>query len=437
MIANRQQKQGGGFMIKVFLYNTKDTQKTAYIWNTWAAMLNSFQSVLILMVISRVDPVTDAGVFTIAFAIGNLMLTIGQYGIRQFQVSDVQEKYSFREYVGVRVITSCLMVIVSFFYVGIHYYTGAYDFEKSIAVFLICLSKTIDSVEDVFQGRLQQRERLDIGAKAMTVRLLGYIITFISSYLLTENLITASLLALLVSLFLCLVLNGTAIRNFESTVVAWEGRNVKYMFIECFPLFLAAYLVIYIGNAPKYAIDAVLSSQEQACFNYIFMPVFVIGLLSRFIYQPMIGKMALLWHKGELGKFLSMVAKQSAIMIGLTVFVLIGGFLLGIPALSIVYGVNLTGYKAELMVLLLGGGFLAYTSFYQMVLTVIRRQNWLIAGYLLGYVLFLLLGRWTVEQGGILGVSVFYTIVVAVIAVYFAIVILWGYKVRKKQMKST
>ena len=437
MIANRQQKQGGGFMIKVFLYNTKDTQKTAYIWNTWAAMLNSFQSVLILMVISRIDPVTDAGVFTIAFAIGNLMLTIGQYGIRQFQVSDVQEKYSFREYVGVRVITSCLMVIVSFFYVGIHYYTGAYDFEKSIAVFLICLSKTIDSVEDVFQGRLQQRERLDIGAKAMTVRLLGYIITFISSYLLTENLITASLLALLASLFLCLVLNGTAIRNFESTVVAWEGRNVKYMFIECFPLFLAAYLVIYIGNAPKYAIDAVLSSQEQACFNYIFMPVFVIGLLSRFIYQPMIGKMALQRHKGELGKFLSMVAKQSAIMIGLTVFVLIGGFLLGIPALSIVYGVNLTGYKAELMVLLLGGGFLAYTSFYQMVLTVIRRQNWLIAGYLLGYVLFLLLGRWTVEQGGILGVSVFYTIVVAVIAVYFAMVILWGYKVRKKQMKST
>ena len=271
----------------------------------------------------------------------------------------------------------------------------------------------------------------------MTVRLLGYIITFISSYLLTENLITACLLALLASLFLCLVLNGTASRNFESTVVAWEGRNVKYMFIECFPLFLAAYLVIYIGNAPKYAIDAVLSSQEQACFNYIFMPVFVIGLLSRFIYQPMIGKMALLWHKGELGKFLSMVAKQSAIMIGLTVFVLIGGFLLGIPALSIVYGVNLTGYKAELMVLLLGGGFLAYTSFYQMVLTVIRRQNWLIAGYLLGYVLFLLLGRWTVEQGGILGVSVFYTIVVAVIAVYFAMVILWGYKVRKKQMKST
>ena len=59
------------------------------------------------------------------------------------------------------------------------------------------------------------------------------------------------------------------------------------------------------------------------------------------------------------------------------------------------------------------------------------------AGAAAGYGLFLILGRWTVEQGGILGVSVFYTIVVAVIAVYFALVILWGYKVRKKQTKNT
>ena len=423
-------------MIKAFLYNTKDAQKTAYIWNTWAAMLNSFQSVLILMVISRIDPVTDAGVFTIAFAIGNLMLTIGQYGIRQFQVSDVQEKYTFREYIGGRIITSILMVIVSCFYVGQHYYTGAYDLEKSIAVLFICLSKTIDSVEDVFQGRLQQRDRLDIGAKAMTIRLFGYILTFIISYILSETLITASLLAFLVSLLLCIILNTTAVKNFESTVTTWRAGNIKNMFIECFPLFLAAYLVIYIGNAPKYSIDAVLSSQEQACFNYIFMPVFVIGLLSRFIYQPLIGKMALLWHKGDLRAFLSMVAKQSAIMVGLTIFVLAGGFLLGIPALSIVYGVDLTGYKTELMVLLLGGGFLAYTSFYQMILTVIRKQNWLIAGYLAGYGLFLILGRRMVEQGGILGVSIFYTFVVAMIAVYFALVVLAGYKARKKQLKN-
>ena len=66
----------------------------------------------------------------------------------------------------------------------------------------------------------------------------------------------------------------------------------------------------------------------------------------------------------------------------------------------------------------------------------IRKLNWLIAGYLAGYGLFLILGRRMVEQGGILGVSIFYTFVVAMIAVYFALVVLAGYKARKKQLKN-
>ena len=81
-------------MIKKLLYNSNNPSKSAYFWNTTAAMLNAFQTVFILMLISRIDPVIDAGVFTIAFAIGNLMMTIGKYGIRQCQASDVNEKYS-------------------------------------------------------------------------------------------------------------------------------------------------------------------------------------------------------------------------------------------------------------------------------------------------------------------------------------------------------
>ena len=38
-------------------------------------------------------------------------------------------------------------------------------------------------------------------------------------------------------------------------------------------LFGSTFLIMYIGNAPKYAIDSVLSNQDQASFNYVFMPV--------------------------------------------------------------------------------------------------------------------------------------------------------------------
>ena len=111
-------------MIKKILFDSKDKMKSAYLWNTCAAMLNAFQTVFILMLISRIDPVIDAGVFTIAFAIGNLMMTIGKYGIRQFQVSDVEEKYSFKEYTAARIITSIIMIVASFVYVGVNLASG-------------------------------------------------------------------------------------------------------------------------------------------------------------------------------------------------------------------------------------------------------------------------------------------------------------------------
>ena len=136
-------------MIKKILFGSKDKMKSAYLWNTCAAMLNAFQTVFILMLISRIDPVIDAGVFTIAFAIGNLMMAIGKYGIRQFQVSDVEEKYSFKEYTVARIITSIIMIAASFVYVGVNLASGLYDSSKSIVIILICLAKVIDAVEDV------------------------------------------------------------------------------------------------------------------------------------------------------------------------------------------------------------------------------------------------------------------------------------------------
>ena len=130
-------------VIKNFLIHSKSIGKSSYLWNSASAMLNSFQTVVILMVISRIDPVNDAGIFVIAYAIGNLMLTIGRYGIRQFQASDVVEKYSYREYYYSRVLTTGLMLAISLAYIGFEYGTGQYDGNKSIVVLLICLVKWI------------------------------------------------------------------------------------------------------------------------------------------------------------------------------------------------------------------------------------------------------------------------------------------------------
>lgn len=406
-------------MLKSFLCNSKNKDKDAYIWNTFSAMLNAFMTVFILMFISRIDPVTDAGIFTIAFAIGNLMLTIGRYGIRQFQVSDINEKYSCQDYIYARLITCIAMILVSFFYIFRNYISDLYDTEKSLVIALICGMKIVDAMEDVFHGMLQQHGRLDIAGKILSIRLLGYILSFILVYVFTKSLILASGISMLLTILLFLILNRIGLRDFQISKQPFSFKKVGALLIECFPLFLSYYFVMYISNAPKYAIDTVLDNESQACFNYIFMPVFVIGLLSQFIYQPAINKLSYIWYEGKIKQFIKLILIQCGIILGLAICAVIGGGLLGIPVLSLIYGVDLTGYRENLVILLIGGGILAYVNFFQMIITVVRKQKWLLVGYGFSYLLFICFGRIIVKKWGVYGISVFYSAVIAVIAVIF------------------
>ena len=403
-----------------FICNSADVQKSAFIWNTCASMLNAFQTVFILILISRIDPILDAGIFTIAFAIANLIMTVSRYGIRQFQASDAHEKYSFQTYRNWRAVTTLASIIVLCAYVGYCYGTGNYSYYKSIVVILIGFTKIIDAFEDVLHGMLQQKNHLDIAGKVLAVRMLIYIIAFLILYYIFQNLIITAAGTFVISLLLFLYLNHIALENFSSEKKEQDIKNIFRLGKECFPLFLSSSLVMYIGNAPKYAIDTILNSEEQACFNYIFMPVFVIGLMSQFVYQPIIHKIAIIWNDGRIQELIRIILKQAALILVLTLFAITGGYFLGIPVLSLIYGVNLAGYKNELVILLIAGGMLAFVNFFQMIITVTRYQNWLIWGYSIGSAIFVLLGKYIVNQAGLLGISIFYALIVSGIAVLFA-----------------
>lgn len=402
-------------------------------------MLNSFQTVIILMVISRIDAVTDAGNFVIAYAIANLLIMIGKYGVRQYQVSDVKEQFSFGDYLSARVLSTIAMIAAAAVYIAVQMVTGAYDAEKSAVVFLICGAKAVDAFEDVYHGMFQQHQRLDVAGKIWSIRLIVYIAQFMLIYYVNGNLIFTAAVCLATTVVLSVILNGCIMKN---RVIIYSNqrvtaRHVRELLADCFPIFVSTFLMAYVANAPKYSIDVVLSSQEQAQFNYIFMPVFVISLLSTFIYQPMINRLAVMWHDGHLSAFWKLIFRQVALIAGVTALAVAAGAFLGIPVLSAMYSVDLSMYRMELIILLLGGGMVALINFFTMVITVTRYQKHLMWGYLFISLIFLIFGKKVAGQFGIMGISVFYTVSVAVLALIFLIYIIAIEKAEKKHRMAT
>lgn len=423
----------GNMKISKILSNSSNVERDAIIWNMIGSMIMAFQSVIMLMILTRTLGLLDAGVFTIAYANANLFLTIGKYGMRNFQVSDVKGQFDFEVYKKSRLITSILMMVVSGIYVVYAGNKNGYTLQKSMIIIWMCIFKMVDAVEDVYHGFLQQKGRLDIAGKAMTIRLVITITVFAITVIISNDLLFALIISTVATMALMIYLTQCSYKTVRVGEHKNGGSNVWKLLRLSFPLFLGSFLAFYIGNAPKYAIDSILSDELQACYGFIAMPVFVIGLLNNFIFNPMIHKLSVIWEQRKMGQFYRIVAEQIGVIVGITIVCIAGGGLVGTPVLSVLYNTDLTPYKMELIILLLGGGFLALSGFLVTVITIIRFQKYIVAGY--GIVAFFAfyLSPAFVKQYAIMGAAMLYLILMVLLCIAFCGLMIWGIRVKRRE----
>lgn len=423
-----------------FLTDSKNTNQSGYIWNMIGNMLNAFQSVVLLIIITKYATLDDAGIFTIAFVNANFFLNIGKYGMRNFQVSDTNSQFCFNSYRISRYITTAIMLIASFLYVAVASQINNYSYKKSIIIILMCIFKSVDSIEDVYHGLLQQNNRLDVAGKSMSIRMIITILTFSLAIIISKSLLSAVTISIIVTFVLYFALNGYCYfllkDNLNNTREKASFKEILNLLKICLPLFISVFLSFYIGNAPKYSIDTYMNNEAQAIFGFISMPIFIIGLLNSFVFNPVISKMAFIWNNGEINKFKEMIRRQFFIIILISLFCEFITYLIGIEILSFMYHTDLSDFKTQLLILLLGGGFLALSGLLVTILTIMRRQTFLAFGYIFVSILSFILSPVFVQRKGITGASIIYLLLMIVLCIIFYIPIFHIIESTKKKQST-
>ncbi len=396
-------------------------RRKAILWNTASGLVNAGQSAVILIFISHHLQLNDAGIFTIGYALGNLFMTMGKYGVRNFQVTDYNEQYSFREYRNFRVLTSTLGCLIMFLYLFLQSVSGKYSPEKTLVVALICLWKMIDPIEDVYYGMYQQKDRLDVGAMCYTIRLTLSTVIFCALTFTGMSLAAISAVTLLVSLVSAVIMVILTKRGFPTKGDAFRRESVGRLLRSCFPLFIGTSLSIYVGNAPKYLIDWFSNADDvQAVFGYIMMPTFVIMMINQFIYQPFIRDLGMLWQCGRRKELVGRVLIQFAVTAAITFCVVIAGAAAGIPVLSRFYNTDLSPYKTDFIILLIGGGIYALANYITVPMTAIRAQNGVAIGYVIVSLCSVVLGKILISGAGVSGAVRLYVVLNVILAIFFA-----------------
>lgn len=412
--------------IRNLLEKTNNVNRSAYIWNAINACMSAAESPIMLMVLARTNGLKDGGIFSIAFAVAALLLFLGQYGFRRFQSSDVLEKYSFEEYYGSRFLSCGAMLIATLGYCIYGMLFRHYSATKFAVVFLMCALKGIQAFSDVLHGRMQQMGRLDVATKASCIRYIMEMLSFCVVRIVTHNLLLSCIVCLAVSFFVFMLTSYNAASDFCTLKPSFKWDRMKLMFIEGFPLFVSLFLNMYISNAPKYAIDAYLTEEMQALYNMVFMPAFVIQLVAHFIFNPIITTYAEVWQAQDIKKFKRLIFKQMGIILALEVLAIAVALTIAIPILSWFFGTDLSDFKMELLVVVVGGGMLAYTVFFNTVITIIRLHKTLFYSYGATAIAALLLSKYFVVNYGIMGAVVLYGVLMTLLALILAAITFRG-----------
>lgn len=406
----------------------EENLKKNTIWNIIGTTINAFNSLFLMIIVTRINGVFDAGIFTFAFSVATLLNIVGVYAGRIYQVTD-QNEFSDKDYLINRIVSCSIMIIISFGYV---FFKG-YIFSKQVIILSLCFLKMLEAFSEVLYAYYQKEGNLYRVGISLTLKGLFGLIAFLITDLISGNVILSIIMFILSYL---IVLNIYDLRNIDLKKIMhkrYDKKNVFRIFYKGFGVFATSFLTIYLINASKYAIDGNLSDDIQAVFGIIIMPATVMILIAQFIIHP----------------FLNMITKEigdnnykelNKIIFKIFLFILLFGtigtimcYFIGIPILEFIYNISLSGYSLCLCLIILGATFYALTSVINTVLIALRRTviQTVIYGVISLSVLFI--SNELAQKYGILGASLNYLLTMVISFVLFVIV--YYFILRKERLK--
>ncbi len=388
-----------------------------YLLNTLGlAAWGTLFPILSIVATQLVGP-EQAGMFSMAFTTATLMLFVGNYGVRTYQVSDIDEADSFSSYQAHRVITCIVMLLIAWIWCT----AKGYDQEMTLITWGAFGFRAVDALADTYEARLQQMDKLYLSGVSQAVRAVLGMGVFTLLLLVTRSLVIASI-GMAVSAVVSLVLLTIPLALLETPRSrSVDPMEVRELFVECFPAFAAQFLFGLIEATPKFAMEGVLSYDSQVFFNAIYFPAQMILMIVGFVYKPQLVRIANVWNdRTRRARFDLIVIAMVVVSVAVTILMLFVFGAVGVWVNGIMYGVDFEPYRTAQYLMIVAGGLSAVIDFLYQIITVLRKQAAATLLYLIAFVIVALASVVLIRLIGFDGAVYSYLIVMAVLLLMLA-----------------
>ena len=325
-------------------------EKKNFTWNLIGSLLNAFTSLFFMIIVTRINGVDKAGVFTFAFSLATMLQVIATYHGRPYQVTNKTKELSDVDFLRTRVFTSLIMLFISLVYIFIK----KYNFEKSIMILLFIIFRGIEAISDAYYGIMQKNDKLYNVGISLALKAIVGVLLFLIIDIFTKNILLSIISLIITQILFFTFYDINKKKNMTFTITNFSIKNIKKIIVMGFSIFIVSILSQYLLQAPKFPIDSFLSNDKQTIYGIISMPATMMVLASQFIIHPFLVKMNNYLVKKEYSDFKSMVIKLSLILFLFGIVCELLLYLIGVPILNIIYGIRLNEYVFDMVIIMFG-----------------------------------------------------------------------------------
>ena len=345
--------------------------KRQFIWNTLGSGLYSFNSLFFMVIVTRINGVSTAGVFNFCYATSCIFYAIALYSGRTYQVTETQKTLNDNAFILNRFITTLTMLVIAVAFCLINRYSSS----KLMLFLLLCFVKAVEAFCDIFHGIFQKNNRLDIAGKSMFFRCLLSIVVFLIIDKITKNVFLASLSLLVACLIFLFCVDMPISKKYKDSVTDLSTNSALKLIKLGFYTFGFTLIANYLVNAPRYPLNSYLGVEFQTIFGIITMPASIILLANQFVLQPMVVRMKDSYLKNDRKGFLSKVYILCSSVSATGVLSVVFAYFLGAPALRLVYGLDVSKYITNLIIIICGVSLYSLSGVMSNALMVLRKTR--------------------------------------------------------------
>lgn len=339
------------------------------LWNAFGCLFYlGCQWVITVLVVVLSSNYSNSGILAYAMSIGNMFASISLFKVRTYQVSDINDEYSARNYVCFRLLT----IATSFIVIGIYTTVITNSWTMAVATIAYLLFKTDETFVDVLYGIEQKNGRMDFIGKSQLIRGVCSLIGFIVPILITQDVVFSILGMTLLCVATTLIYDRKRARLFNDIRARISRNEVKGLVRACLLPTIANLCATSIVSVARQMYGNAAGEELLGIYASIATPAVLIQAGASYLYSPLIGSMAAALFNDGLSAFIRIYIKVLGLMIGAMTIVVVGFTVIGNPLLRMVYGQSIEGYIWLLPYALLATASIALLLYINDVLIVLR-----------------------------------------------------------------